>query len=116
LRFQPRLEKGRLDGGEQRRQFGVAPCAAGAQRRAVAAMLEPVAVARLAAAFFLKPQECLRFRTHSNHAIFSTPSLPGGCPNFKYAARVLHSGRIRHVKSVGISQAADSPLSRGRRW
>lgn len=49
------LGKRRLDGGEQRRQFGIAPGAMGAERRAVAAMLQAIAIAGLAAAAFPPP-------------------------------------------------------------
>jgi hypothetical protein len=59
----------RRDGGEQRRQFGIALGAMGAHRGAVAAMLEAIGIARLSAPFA---------GGHSNRANFTTPSLPGG--------------------------------------
>lgn len=114
------LGKRRLDGGEQRRQFGIAPGAMGAERRAVAAMLQAIAIAGLAAAAFLPPafagdgRQRKNWRPasyghlprlmrlahrgeggrYSNRAKFPAPSLPGRRFNLEYAARILHSGRI----------------------
>jgi hypothetical protein len=56
--------------------------AAGAGRRAVAAMDESVAVAGLAAAFLLKCNPRLDFRTHSNHRNRSPlPPWEAGLPH-----------------------------------
>jgi hypothetical protein len=53
--FPLRLGQHRLDGGEQRRQFGLAPLPIGANGGAVAAMAPAVAVAFGRAAFLPPP-------------------------------------------------------------
>ena len=87
------FNKRRLDGGEQRRQFGIAPGVAGFRRGAVAAVLQAIAIARLAAAL-------------SNRA--NVQPLPPRGRRFVSAmsARILHSGRILPAVSVLISAEA----------
>jgi hypothetical protein len=96
-----------FEGGEERRQFRLEAGATGARRRAVAAVAQAVAIARLAAAFATR---------HSNRAKFFTPSLPRGRLNRECAMRFIHLGRIAWADGVLISAAANLRPSHGRCW
>jgi len=92
--FPLRLGDCRRDGGNERRQFRLEAGATGLCCRAVAAVAQTVAVARLAAALPCR---------YSNRADFPTPSLLGCGFDIDHVRRILHSGRITRAKCVWIS-------------